>query len=96
MLHSTTAVLPSVDTAYRNRHIIVTETTAVISCKVWTIMQCDRLMGSHVIASIVASVQEQMHAQTERGREDSRGEEWSSTGPEQLQSMAIEGDKSAR
>ena len=48
-----------------------------------------------MIASIVSSVQEETHAQTEKGRKDSRGKEWFSKSPEKLQSMAIEGDKNA-
>ena len=62
----------------------MTEATRVTLSKVWTIMQCDRSMGSHVITSIVASVQGEMHARTERGREDSRGEEGSSKSPVKL------------
>ena len=79
-----------------NRHISVTEMTVVTLSKVWTIMQCNGSMESHVITSRTANVQEQMQAQAKRGREDPRGEEWSSKGPRQLRGMAIEGDKDAR
>ena len=61
VLHSMAAVLPPVHAALCNGHISVTKTIAVTSSKVWTIMWCNRRVGSHVIMSRVASMQEQTH-----------------------------------
>ena len=67
MLHSTTAVLPSMHAVGRNGHISVIDARGVTSSKLWRIMRCDRSMGLHVISLLVASVQEEMHAWTEKG-----------------------------
>ena len=88
-MHNTNVVLPSVHATWQNGHSSVMEATRVTTSKVWTIIQCDQNVESHVIASTIASVKKEVHTWTRRGGEDSQDEEWSSRGPVKLQKMAI-------